>query len=350
MLEVEKISKVYGNFSLNEVSFTVGKGDYFILLGESGAGKSLVLETIAGLILPDAGSIRLNGQEITRVRIQQRGIGMVFQDHAVFPHLTVGGNLAYSLHGTRLTRETRRAKVLAVASELGIAGLLDRHPATLSGGEMQRVALGRALVQEPAILLLDEPLSSLDAKLRTDLRRLLRRIHRSGRTILHVTHDYTEALSLGTRIAVIHKGTIIQEGIPGEVFNHPKSEFVAHFIGARNFFPARLDTAGPLTHAILANGIKFRILSNLDTGEGYVMIRPEDVLVSAASVQTSATNSFPATIVDVVRYAGGMELTLDAGFEVQALVTPESYQNMQLTIGNECWIHFKASAIQFIPE
>ena len=348
MLTLNKIAKHFPGFSLEEISFTVAQGDYFILLGESGAGKSILLETIAGLVIPDSGSIFLNDKEITREKIQARNIGLVFQDHAVFPHLTVFENIIYALHYSALSKNEKREKVNNIAKELGISELLNRWPETLSGGELQRVALGRTLIQEPKILLLDEPLASLDTRLKGDLRRLLRMIHRNGQTILHVTHDYEEALSLGTRIAVINEGKIIQEGTPAEVFHHPTSEFVAHFVGVRNFFPARLVLENNTSFAITHNNIRIRIVSEEDKVEGFVLIRREDILLSNEPIETSATNNFIGRIAEVVPSSGGMDLTIDIGMEIHALVTTESQEKLNLREGNNCWVHFKATAVRFI--
>ena len=165
MLELRNISKHFPDFSLKDISFTVEKGDYFILLGESGAGKSMLLETIAGLVQPDNGSLIFEGEDITFRKIQDRKIGLVFQDHAIFPHMTVSENIAYSLHGRKLSREIKKEKIARVAEEVSISGLLNRRPSTLSGGELQRVALARTLIQEPKVLLLDEPLASLDSRI-----------------------------------------------------------------------------------------------------------------------------------------------------------------------------------------
>ncbi len=349
MLELRKISKRFADFSLKEVSFTVERGDYFILLGESGAGKSMVLETIAGLVAPDSGSIFLDKKDVTTEKIQDRKAGLVFQDHAVFPHMTVGENIAYSLHGLKLTKEEKKEKVRAIAIELGIGDLLLRMPGTLSGGELQRVALGRTLIQQPQILLLDEPLSSLDTRLKGDLRRLLRSIHRKGQTILHVTHDYEEALSLGTHIAVIDKGTIIQSGTPSEVFHHPGSEFVAHFIGIRNFFAVSLVTENQITFAYTFNKIPVRIVTEAKEGDGFILIRGEDILLSAVPVETSATNNFPGTVVEIVPNSGGVDVTIDAGIELQARITRESLEKLGLKAGGTCWVHFKATAVKYIP-
>ncbi len=349
MLELKNISKRFDDFSLKEVSFTVERGDYFILLGESGAGKSMVLETIAGLVVPDSGFIILDEKDITKEKIQHRKVGLVFQDHAVFPHMTVGENIAYSLHGLGLTREEKNERIQSIASELGIKELLTRMPGTLSGGELQRVALGRTLIQQPEILLLDEPLSSLDMRLKGDLRRLLRSIHRKGQTILHVTHDYEEALSLGTRTAVIHKGTIIQSGTPSQVFQNPGSEFVAHFIGVRNFFAVTLVTENHITFAYTFNKIAVRIVTEAKDGAGFILIRGEDIILSAIPVETSATNNFPGTVVEIVPNSGGVDVTIDAGIEVHALITRESLEKLGLRTGCACWVHFKATAVKYIP-
>jgi molybdopterin-binding protein len=348
MLELRNISKSYGKFSLENISFRVCDGDYFILLGESGAGKSLVLETIAGLITPDSGALILNGEDITGWTIQQRRIGLVFQDHAIFPHMSVADNIAYSLHGFSASRREKAERIRAIAAELGIEGLLPRKPGTLSGGELQRVALGRTLVQEPAVLLLDEPLSSLDTRLRTELRRLLRSIHRKGQTILHVTHEYEDAVSLGTNLAVIHQGKIIQSGAPADIFHHPKSDFVAHFTGVKNFFEVTIVTEGEKTFAVIPGDQRIRIMDEQAAGEGYILVRGEDILISEGPVETSATNRFRGRIADVVQSIAGIDVAIDTGAEFHALITHESLEKLNLRPGMECWIQFKATAVRFI--
>lgn len=348
MLTLKNITKRLPEFSLEDISFTVEQGDYFILLGESGAGKSMLLETIAGLVTPDSGMIKLNGKDITVEKIQNRNIGLVFQDHAVFPHLKVSENIIYALYNSGLSKTEKIEKVKNIAKELGITELLDRRPETLSGGELQRVALGRTLIQQPKILLLDEPLASLDTRLKGELRRLLRKIHHNGQTILHVTHDYEEALSLGTGIAVINEGKIIQAGTPAEVFHHPKSEFVAHFVGVKNFFPARLVLENMASFAITDNNIRIRVVNDETGIEGFVLIRGEDILLSNEQVETSATNNFIGRVVEVVPSSGGMDITIDIGIEIHALITRESHSKMGIREGKTCWVHFKATAVRFI--
>jgi len=345
MLELRGISKRMAGFSLRDVSFGVEQGDYFILLGESGAGKSMILETIAGLVAPDSGTILLNGKDITSEKIQNRTIGMVFQDHAIFPHLTVEGNIAYSLHGADIPKEEKKRRVKAIASELGIRELLKRRPGTLSGGELQRVSLGRTLIQHPSVLLLDEPLSSLDTRLKSDLRRLLRSINRNGQTIVHVTHDYEEAISLATRIAVINQGTIIQTGTPSEVFSHPKSEFVANFIGLKNFFKVTLVRDQDVTYACLSD--QFRVITDtgLSSGEGFILIREEEIQISLGEAETGLINHFNGRIVEIVQNSRGVDVTIDAGFELHALITRESLSKLDLETGTACWVHFNPTVM-----
>ncbi len=350
MLKLDKISKNFPGFSLNAVSFNVEKGDYFMLLGESGAGKSMLLEVIAGLVQPDKGSVFLEGRDITHEKIQQRRIGLVFQDHAIFPHLSVMENIGYSLHGDKLNHKQKQEKVLSTAALLGIAELLHRRPSTLSGGELQRVALARTLIQQPLVLLLDEPLASLDTLLKADLRSMLRKIHRQGQTILHVTHDYEEALSLGNKIAVIDKGKIIQEGTPEEVFRFPKFEFVAHFVGVKNFFKVRLIKENEASYGLVEDKIRIRIETDEPAGKGCLILRGEDIFLSKEMMQSSALNNFSGRVTEIIPASNGVEVILDIGIRIHALITRESINTLDITEGSVLWIHFKATAVRFIKD
>jgi molybdopterin-binding protein len=349
MLEVRNISKRFSDFSLKDISFSVEEGDYYIFLGESGAGKSMLLETIAGLVFPESGSILMEGKDITYEKIQNRRIGLVFQDYAVFPHMNVYENIAYSLSGRKMNSEEKKVSVEHISEQLSISGLLTRRPVSLSGGELQRVALARTLIQEPKLLLLDEPLASLDSRIKSDLRSQLRKIHRQGQTILHVTHDYEEALSLGNKIAVIHNGSIIQEGKPEEVFRSPKSEFVAHFVGVRNFFKARMTGESDNSVALAENKLAIK-LSPPETGsEGYLLIRSEDILLSNDPFESSATNNFEGTVREIIPSVRGINVVVDAGIPFYVLITDESLTRLALDEGKRVWIHFKATAVKFIP-
>ena len=333
LLKVDKVSKRLAEFRLKDISFVLQKGDYFILLGVSGAGKSMVLETLAGLVSPDSGIIELNGKDITHEKIQNRRIGLVFQDHAVFPHLSVRENIAYPLKGKVRGHSAKMIIVEKTASDLGIKGLLHRRPSTLSGGELQRVALARALVQQPEILLLDEPLASLDTRLKSELRGLLRKLNRSGQTIIHVTHDYEEAISLGSTIAVIYEGEILQTGSPAEVFANPKSEFVAHFTGAKNFFRATFP--GPPGQGVVNGKVIVKIASHVEHAEGYLLIRSEDIFLSNTAVDTSAVNNYEGIIRELIPNINGVEVLLDIGILIYSVITEESRAHLGLVEGGK---------------
>jgi molybdopterin-binding protein len=328
-------------------------GEYFVLLGASGVGKSVLLEIIAGLIAPDAGQILLDGKNVTCEEIQNRQIGLVFQNSALFPHMTVYNNVAYPLRCKGLRTSQIRERVCELAEDFGFTALLKRNPQTLSGGESQRVSLARVVASEPGCLLLDEPISSLDAKARPQMRALLRRINTNGQTIVHVTHDYTEAVSLGTHMAVLEGGTIAQVGTADEIFKHPKSEFVARFVGIRNFFKGRLEEASEQqtnTRCFTTGALDFSVLTDNAGGYGFVCIRSEDVTISNTAGSTSARNNFEGTIVDIEPVGIGVEVIVDIGTEVAALITAESVKVLELRCGKKVWVSFKASATQYIEE
>jgi ABC-type sugar transport system ATPase subunit len=232
-LDVEGVSRRYGGVeALREISLAVGPGELVAVLGASGSGKSTLLRAIAGLEPPDAGRVLIDGADQARVEPSRRGVAMVFQSFALFPHLTVERNIAFGLRARSEDRAVIAARVRETAEALRLDGLLARRPGELSGGERQRVALARALAARPRVLLLDEPLSNLDAQLRVSTRGEIRRVQaQTGVTTLHVTHDQGEALALGHRVAVMRDGRVEQLGTPDEVWEHPASTWVARFVG-----------------------------------------------------------------------------------------------------------------------
>ncbi|MCD4696455.1 MAG: ATP-binding cassette domain-containing protein, partial [Bacteroidales bacterium] len=241
MLRVQNINKKYDEFFLQEICLEVPEGGYFVLLGPSGAGKTILFETIAGLINPDSGSILLDGRDITTLPISKRDVGIVFQDSAVFPHMTVRQNLSYALKSKKLKKNEISAIIEGLAKKVGISNLLHRKPSSLSGGELKRVAIARTLALKPKILLLDEPLASLDVQLKQEIRDLLKALYKNGQTILHITHDYNEAFNLASEMAIMDRGKIIQRGTAIEVYSKPGNHFVASFMGIKNYF--RFKTA-----------------------------------------------------------------------------------------------------------
>jgi len=349
MLELKNISLSNPGFSLKNISFKVNKGEYFILLGMSGAGKSMLLEMIAGLTIPDSGEILLNNRNIEKCKPNEREVGLVFQDHAIFPHLSVSANIGYALKRKVLNYSTKLDQIRSIAERVHIQQLLDRQPSTLSGGELQRVALARTLVQKPEVLLLDEPLAAIDTKLRSEIRSLLRQLNREGQTIVHVTHDFDEAISLAHRIAIIHEGKIIQTGTPEEVFGSPRSEFVAHFVGIRNFFKVKLTESETGCLAELANGLKVSSTQKSASGEGYLMIRGEDVTLSAEKYAGSELNNFEGKIIEVAGSRTGVDITVDIGVPVHVSIARVAAINQGLTEGISVWLHFMASAVNILP-
>jgi ABC-type sugar transport system ATPase subunit len=247
--------------AVRDVSLSMDTGEIVVLVGPSGCGKTTLLRLVAGLDAPDSGSVFLDGKEVTRTPAGERGVAMVFQDLALYPHLTARENMAFGLHARRLDRRENNRRVDAMAGLLDLDDCLDRIPAELSGGERQRVALGRALARNPGVLLLDEPFSSLDATLRAQLRAGLLRIQsETGVTVLHVTHDQAEAMALGRRLVVMNEGMTAQEGPACAVYDRPASTFVAGFLGAppMNLLPCTIEQQDGNWLAMLETGQDIR--------------------------------------------------------------------------------------------
>ncbi|BAM88189.1 ABC transporter ATP-binding subunit [Bradyrhizobium oligotrophicum S58] len=240
LLELDRVGKSFGpNTAVEEFSLGVAKGEFISFLGPSGCGKTTTLQMIAGFLDPSQGAIRLEGKDLVAVPPAKRGLGIVFQSYALFPHMTAAENVAFGLEMRKVARNEREERVRSALTLVGLAGYEDRHPRRMSGGQQQRVALARALVIRPSVLLLDEPLSNLDARLREDMQIELRQIQRNlGTTTILVTHDQIEAMSLSDRIVVMSKGRIEQIGTPQEVYEQPASAFVAQFLGKTNEFAA----------------------------------------------------------------------------------------------------------------
>jgi putative spermidine/putrescine transport system ATP-binding protein len=244
-LELDRVGKQFGPQTVvADFSLAVGKGEFISFLGPSGCGKTTTLQMIAGFLDPSRGAIRLEGRDLTTVQPAKRGLGIVFQSYALFPHMTAAENVSFGLEMRRVPRAERGERVRATLAMVGLAGYEDRFPRRMSGGQQQRVALARALVIRPSVLLLDEPLSNLDAKLREDMQIELRQIQRNlGTTTVLVTHDQNEAMSLSDRIVVMSQGRIEQIGTPQETYERPASAFVSQFLGKTNDFAAIIDRA-----------------------------------------------------------------------------------------------------------
>ena len=277
-IELEQVSKVYagGVKAVDAVDLTIADGEFMVLVGPSGCGKSTLLRMVAGLEEVTSGAVRIGGRDFTNVSPRERDVAMVFQNYALYPHLTVEKNLGYGLKVRKTKKDDIHRRVHEVARMLGLDELLQRRPAALSGGQRQRVAMGRAIVREPQAFLMDEPLSNLDAKLRVDMRGELARLHeRLGVTTVYVTHDQVEAMTLGDRVAVMRDGTIQQVDTPQTLYKHPVNLFVAAFIGSPSM---------NLVDATVADGhvefAGFRVTlppeRRIDAGNVILGIRPQD--------------------------------------------------------------------------
>ncbi len=344
MLILKNISKNLGGFLMADINLEISEGTYYVLLGRSGSGKTQLLELIAGLNKPDSGEIWLDGEIITEKKIQNRKIGLVFQDYAIFPNMTVFGNIAYSLNSRKIDRNIVKEQVLKVAGDLNISHLLERDTHHLSGGELQRVALARTLITSPRLLLLDEPMASIDASLKDDIKRLLRNLNKNGLTIIHVTHDYREAVSLASRVGVIHNGKIIQEGKPDEVFRRPVNKFVARYSGIRNFFRAEFKKENGQWKALCNNRLEFVIAENAYPDNGLIILRSDDIKILSKKPTYTSENCFKGVVREILPSEYGMEITVDAGEIFYVDVSADTYKDDPVKELSEVWITFDPEA------
>jgi molybdate/tungstate transport system ATP-binding protein len=345
MLKLSEINKKLGDFELSGINISIPEGQYYVLLGRSGAGKTQLLELIAGLEKPDSGSIILDGEDITFRKIQERKVGIVFQDYAIFPHMTVFGNIAYPLRSRKIEEKTMAKKVAAVARQMNISHLLQRTTEKLSGGERQRIALARTLITSPRLLLLDEPLSSLDASLRDEMKRVLRHLNSEGQTIIHVTHDYSDAVSLAERVGVIHNGRIIQEGSVDDVFNTPVNRFVARYAGIKNFFKLRIIDDNGSSKGITANDLELKVPVSRNCGDCLAVMKSRDIKLSPGKPVNNGNNIINGTVEEIIRSEYGMELTIKAGDLFHTEITCQEYEKLSIKEKDQIWISFPPEAI-----
>jgi len=289
-LSLHSVSKRFKDISaVQDTTLEIASGEFFSILGPSGCGKTTLLRMIAGFESPTEGSIFLDGQDITRIPPQQRGIGMVFQNYALFPHMTVFQNIAFGLETKKVPKEEIRTRVEKILDAVHLRNKIDTPVPQLSGGEQQRVAVARALVVEPAVLLFDEPLSNLDVALRLSTREEIRILQRNtGITSVYVTHDQSEAMSLSDRIAVMRAGRVVQIGTPSQIYEHPNSAFVAEFVGGANIVRGSYNAS-----SCLFSSAFFRIPIPTgrcgQSGNVVLAIKPEAVILSAVSESLQGT-------------------------------------------------------------
>lgn len=350
-LDLKHIKKKYGKFTaLDDINLQIKKGDFVCLLGPSGCGKTTLLRIIAGLEKPTAGEVYINGTNVTNYPPSRRNFGIVFQSYALFPNMTVRQNIAFGLKNKHLSKEEINKKIVDILEQVNLPDQIDKYPMQLSGGQQQRIALARALVVSPDFLLLDEPLSALDAKVRQKVRKEIRALQQSlGITTIMVTHDQEEALTMADTIVVMNNACVMQQGTPVEVYDNPESSFVADFIGSINFFKGSLsDNANITTDKLLSE--------KLMGSEGSLKAcRPEDIEI----VEANSLNSFNVSIHDIEFHGYGYRLWLGLKDKNTAPVnneylsfdiSTEEFFKRDLKVNDNISIRFKRGKLHYFEE
>ncbi|MBI5167794.1 MAG: ABC transporter ATP-binding protein [candidate division NC10 bacterium] len=358
-VHLEKVSKCFGEvWAVRNVSLHIRQGEFYTFLGPSGCGKTTLLRIIAGFVEPDGGEVFLDKEAVTRVPPWKRDVGMVFQNYALWPHMAVFDNVAFGLREREVPKSEIKARVLDALKKVNLEGLEARRPSELSGGQQQRVALARTLVIEPRVLLLDEPLSNLDAKLRLQMRNELVKLQKDlGITTIYVTHDQEEALTLSNRIAVMNQGSVIQVGSPREIYGQPQDPFVAEFVGTSNFFPGEVVEAIPerLLVKTQEGTIEVAIPENFwrgRVGEPVLLsVRPEAIQLRLPQEEDhNKGNRFLGT-VKTSAFQGPLvlyEVELKRGTNIK-VISPNPKGGEVFRVGEEIAVLFETQEVTIIP-
>lgn len=348
-LRIRGLSKQFGGLgALRHFDLDMRGGEFISLLGPSGCGKTTALNCIAGLLTPDGGDILLDGKSIVRTPSERRRFGMVFQNYALFPHLTVGKNVAFGLEMQRVPKSQIAGRVDDILALVRLSEHRDKFPAQLSGGQQQRVAIARAVVTEPRLMLMDEPLSNLDAKLRMEMRTEIRRLHQAvGLTTIYVTHDQEEALSLSDRIVLMERGRIRQVGTPREVYLKPASAYAANFLGARNLLTVRVKAiAGDRIEVVTDSGIGLTGTPNGQLGVGdpaIAAIRPEHIELMTQAQPDRKTHP---GVVQTVEFLGqGSEVSIHTDVAQSLIAQSES----EWSYGDPVNVHLPPDRLMVFP-
>jgi molybdate/tungstate transport system ATP-binding protein len=339
MIRLERLCIDLPGFTVKDINLKIETGELFTLLGPTGAGKTLILEAIGGLMPITRGRILINGKDMTRVPTENRGVGIVYQDCALFPHLSVMKNITYGLRYHPRVPEKILKKLI---NGLNLDPLLQRSVSHLSGGEKQRVALARALAINPSVLLLDEPLSALDPNFREEIRKALKQLHDdTGITFLMVTHDFSEALYLADRGAVINQGRIEQAGDIQEIFTKPETPFVADFVGMKNIFEAEFHG----TKAVI-NQFEMELGRAVGNEKKYLAVRPEDILLSPRPISKDGYQSFKGSLKYITAHGFLYEIVVEtSGLEFNVLTYKGNIQDLNPSMENEVFIGIKLSSL-----
>ena len=345
MLEVKNLSAKRGDFFLKDVSLTVLDGEYFVLLGPTGAGKTVLLESITGITGIRGGQIWIDGKDVTSLNVQERNIGFAYQKYTLYRHLPVRDNISFGLMWRYKSQKDIDEAVDRVIELLNLQNLLDKRPWALSGGESQKICLARAIAIRPDLLILDEPLGSVDPESREFTERELKDTHnRLGLTTIHVTHDFEEAIALGDRIAVMIGGSIIQVGTPDEVFRHPNSEAVARFLMTRNIFDGEVQDGPDGQSVFYLDGRKLAVTTTL-RGKRHASVRPEDITILPDPPDSDTLSSLQGTITRISDRGPIAYVWVDVPPEFTCLVLRPSLEEMGLEEGQQITIKLNTPAV-----
>lgn len=352
-LEVQNLNVDLGKFHLENVSLKLEKNDYMVVIGPTGSGKSVLLETIAGFFHPKSGKIFLEGEDITDLNPEKRGISIVYQDYVLFPNMNVFENIAYGLKKKVKDREIIESRVFDMAKLLKIEHLLDRNPETLSGGEKQRTAIARSLIVEPNILLMDEPFSALDVNTHAYLTELIKKaINDHQTTCIHVSHNFNDVWSLAEQVAVMKNGKILQQGIVADVFSKPCHNFVADFVGVHNIFEGEVISKSKGITDVKVNQNLILHSSDTDTNDDkkvMVAVRPENIIFSNQSFVSSIRNQLKGIVSDVILIGPTVWVEVDVyGTRFKGIITPSSLDILRIKKGKEIYLSFKSVNVKII--
>jgi putrescine transport system ATP-binding protein len=356
LVAFERISKRFGDFAaVDGVDLEIHQGEFFALLGPSGCGKTTLLRLLAGFEQPDGGRVILDGADLTGVPPYRRPVNMMFQSYALFPHMTVAGNVAFGLKQDRLPQDEIAARVDEMLALVQLSTLAARKPDQLSGGQRQRVALARSLAKRPKVLLLDEPLAALDRKLREETRFELKALqHKLQTTFVIVTHDQDEAMAMADRIAVMNSGRLAQVGAPAEVYQRPNSRWVAGFVGDINLIDAEVTATYPSFVALERQGLKLRVTPSVAVAPGMkvaLALRPEKVTLAHAQPANDNENGAGGVVADI-GYLGVLSLfkvQLDAGITLKAAVM-NSAATRAIHVKDRVWVTWADDAGVLLTE
>lgn len=356
-VELREVTKKYGEaVAVHRMNLSIAHGEFFSFLGPSGCGKTTTLRLIGGLETPDSGEIRINGERVNELPPYERNVSTVFQRLALFPHLTVRENLAFGLKIQRQSQRVIRDKVAKILELVHLPGLENRYPDQLSGGQQQRVALARSLVLEPAVLLLDEPLSALDRKLRKEMQIELRRIQREvGITFIYVTHDQKEAISMSDRIAIMKDGKLVQVGTPREIFERPRTAFVADFMGASNLFSGELIAQQGQLYLKTKSGLVIHLPNSQEPlcadGPRLLALRPEAIEIYPKNQDPPLENCFVGRVLNCSYLGEALEFeVLLNGMERVKVFAPSRSVATQIAIDEEVLVRWDPDSACLLRE